>query len=56
VSQAFVAPLPVRALPGVGFKTDALLAQLGVATAADARRLSKPQLSNRLGDKQGEQG
>ncbi|GLI59531.1 hypothetical protein VaNZ11_001423, partial [Volvox africanus] len=48
------APLPVRALPGVGYKTEKLLAeQLGVATAGDVRRYSQQLLADKLGDKSG---
>ncbi|GLC60262.1 hypothetical protein PLESTB_001592000 [Pleodorina starrii] len=51
---AFVAPLPVRALPGVGYKTEKLLTeQLGAASAADVRRFSRQQLGDALGDKTG---
>ncbi|KAG2491453.1 hypothetical protein HYH03_010239 [Edaphochlamys debaryana] len=54
-AAAFVAPLPVRALPGVGHKAEAQLRErLGVASAADARRLSRAQLAEVLGDKGGE--
>jgi hypothetical protein len=52
--QAFVAPLPLRALPGVGYKAEGLLKSWGVATAADARAISKQQLVTGLGDKHGE--
>lgn len=52
--QAFVAPLPVRALPGVGYKADGLLKSWGVTTAADARSISKQQLIKGLGEKPGE--
>lgn len=54
--QAFVAPLPVRALPGVGFKAESVLKSWGVATAADARSISKAQLTKALGDKHGARG
>jgi hypothetical protein len=54
--QAFVAPLPVRALPGVGFKSDGLLKSWGVSTTADARSISKQQLIKGLGDKPGGPG
>lgn len=53
--QAFVAPLPVRALPGIGYKTSSELQKLGVATVADARALSGQQLAAALGDKIGKQ-
>ncbi|GFR42034.1 hypothetical protein Agub_g2851, partial [Astrephomene gubernaculifera] len=50
----FVGPLPLRALPGVGFKTERLLSErLGAATAADVRRYSRQQLAEVLGDKAG---
>lgn len=52
--QAFVAPLPVRALPGVGYKAEGLLKSWGVSTAAEARAISKQQLVKGLGDKHGE--
>lgn len=52
--QAFVAPLPLRALRGVGFKADRTLREsLGVETAADARRLQRAQLVSTLGEKLG---
>jgi nucleotidyltransferase/DNA polymerase involved in DNA repair len=40
----------VRALPGVGYKTAQQLAELGVATVKEARRVSLARLTARLGD------
>lgn len=51
--QDFVGPLPVRALPGVGYKAEGLLKLWGVSTAADARHISKQQLIQGLGEKHG---
>jgi DNA polymerase IV (DinB-like DNA polymerase) len=47
--DAFLAPLGVRALPGIGPKTEAALAALGIATIADLRRLTKRELTRRFG-------
>jgi nucleotidyltransferase/DNA polymerase involved in DNA repair len=52
--QAFVAGLPVRALRGVGFKSESVLRGWGVVTAGDAAALSKQMLVQGLGEKQGE--
>jgi nucleotidyltransferase/DNA polymerase involved in DNA repair len=53
VLQAFVAGLPVRALRGVGFKSESVLRGWGVVTAGDAAALSKQMLVQGLGEKQG---
>ena len=45
----FLAPLPVRSLPGVGPATDKRLAKLGLRTVADVRRLTAEDLESRLG-------
>ncbi|EFN52390.1 hypothetical protein CHLNCDRAFT_138846 [Chlorella variabilis] len=50
---AFVAPLPVRALPGVGYKMEQALTAAGLATAADLRALTRHQLMQRFGERSG---
>ena len=52
--QGFVAQLPVRALPGVGFKTEARLKALGVEGVVQLRGMSKQQLVTEFGEKLGE--
>jgi DNA polymerase IV len=47
--QEFLAPLPVRRLHGVGPATERALAELGVATVADLRRLPQERLTARFG-------
>jgi DNA polymerase-4 len=48
--RAFLDPLPVGRLPGVGPKTEATLAELGVHTAGDLARQSRAWLEERLGN------
>ena len=48
-AAAFVAPLPCRALRGVGFKTDAQLRAAGMATVEDMRRRGLKALEAALG-------
>lgn len=48
-----MAPLPVRALPGIGYKADAELGKLGIRTATDARAFTRHQLEQALGSKTG---
>lgn len=50
-AAAFVAPLPVRALTGVGYKTEQELQGLGVSTVADLRALSRQHLVSKLGER-----
>jgi DNA polymerase IV (DinB-like DNA polymerase) len=50
---AFLSPLPVRTIPGVGPKTEAELAGIGVKTIKDARALSQEALRGMFG-KRGE--
>lgn len=45
----FLAPLPVRKVPGVGPKAEALFARLGIKTVADARKLSEEKLKEIFG-------
>ncbi|BDA49872.1 DNA polymerase iota at N-terminal half [Coccomyxa sp. Obi] len=49
----FVAPLPVRTIPGVGYKLEAELTAIGISTANDIRALSKTALVNSFGDRVG---
>jgi nucleotidyltransferase/DNA polymerase involved in DNA repair len=50
-AAAFLAPLPPRALPGVGQRTSAQLEQLGVTTVAQLRELPLPALAIYTGRK-----
>lgn len=50
----YLADLPVRALPGVGYNTVAKLAKLGVGTVAELRGKTRQQLREQLGGKTGE--
>jgi DNA polymerase-4 len=47
--EAFLAPLPVGRLPGVGKVMEAKLAELGVATVADLRAVGPAYLEQRFG-------
>jgi DNA polymerase-4 len=47
--EAFLAPLPVGRLPGVGKVMEAKLAELGVATVSDLRTLGPAALEQRFG-------
>ena len=49
-----IAPLPARAIPGIGPVTMEKLARLGVSTVADLQRLSPRELVRELGRSQGE--
>ena len=49
-----IAPLPARAIPGIGPVTMEKLARLGVATVADLQRLLSRELVRELGRSQGE--
>jgi DNA polymerase-4 len=51
--RAFLDPLAVRLLPGIGPRTEARLAQLGLRTIGDLARLPDDQLSGPLGGKVG---
>jgi len=48
--RSFLEPLPVGRLPGVGPKTEATLAELGVQTAGDLARQGRASLEERLGN------
>lgn len=52
-ADIFVAPLPVRALPGVGYKMERDLEGMGIATAADLRAVPRERLVHRLGERVG---
>ena len=47
--EAFLAPLPVARLPGVGAATEATLAAQGIRTVADVRRFERAELAQRWG-------
>ena len=49
-----IAPLPARAIPGIGPVTMEKLARLGVSTVADLQQLSQRELTRELGRSQGE--
>ncbi len=48
-AESFLAPLPVRAIPGIGPKTEMLLAKRGVKLVKDLKPLSVLQLEEWLG-------
>jgi DNA polymerase-4 len=48
--RAFLDPLPVGRLPGVGPKTEGTLAELGVHTAGELAKLDRSWLEERLGN------
>ncbi len=47
-AEAFLAPLPVRVIPGVGPKTEELLARRGARTVGDAKRFTIEGLRDEL--------
>ena len=47
--QAFLDPLGIRALPGIGPKTEAALRARGIATVAELRAVAREQLAEWLG-------
>jgi DNA polymerase IV (archaeal DinB-like DNA polymerase) len=48
-AERFLEPLAVRKIPGVGPKTEALLAERGVRTVRDLKRFTRAQLTEMLG-------
>jgi DNA polymerase IV (archaeal DinB-like DNA polymerase) len=48
-AEAFLEPLPVRKIPGIGPKTEAELAKLGVRLVRDLKRFSRDQLHEMFG-------
>lgn len=48
-AAAFLAPLPVRTIPGIGPKTEVELARIGVKTVKDMRSFSRDALRNLFG-------
>lgn len=48
-AESFLAPLSVRAIPGIGPKTEALLAKQGITLVKDLKPLSVPQLDALFG-------
>jgi len=46
--QKFIAPLPVRTIPGIGPKMEERLLRLGIQTVAELRQLSKDELQRRF--------
>jgi DNA polymerase-4 len=47
--EAFLEPLPVRKIPGVGKATEAVLHEIGIQTVGDVRRYEQQELINRFG-------
>ncbi len=47
--EQFLVGLPVRKIPGVGKATEAVLTDMGIATAGDLQRFTEEQLSARFG-------
>ena len=48
-AETFLAPLPIRTIPGIGPKTEEVFKRLKVSTVADARRFSWVELQERFG-------
>jgi DNA polymerase IV (DinB-like DNA polymerase) len=48
-AEAFLAPLSVRKIPGIGPKTEAMLKEQGIAVVQDLKRFSETELIERFG-------
>jgi nucleotidyltransferase/DNA polymerase involved in DNA repair len=48
-AEAFLAPLGIRVIPGVGPKSEEQFTKLRIKTVGDARRLSKEELNDMMG-------
>ncbi len=48
-AEAFLEPLPVRKMPGIGPKTEAELAKQGIRLVRDLKRFSRDELQDRFG-------
>jgi len=48
-AEDFLEPLPVRKIPGIGPKTEALLARRGIKVIRDLKKFSAPELQEMLG-------
>ncbi|MGA9754583.1 MAG: DNA polymerase IV [Desulfobaccales bacterium] len=48
-AEAFLAPMAVRKIPGIGPKTEQSLARLGIRTVKDLKRLTPEELHGRFG-------
>jgi DNA polymerase IV (DinB-like DNA polymerase) len=48
-AEAFLEPLPVRSIPGIGPKTESALVRDGVRTVRDLKRFSRTELQARFG-------
>jgi nucleotidyltransferase/DNA polymerase involved in DNA repair len=48
-AEAFLAPLPVRKIPGIGPKSEKFLARRGVAKVADLKKFSREELQDLFG-------
>jgi DNA polymerase IV (archaeal DinB-like DNA polymerase) len=49
-AENFLAPLPVRKIPGIGPKSEAFLAKMGVKTVQDLRKFSREELQDLFGE------
>lgn len=49
--SAYLQPLPVRKLPGVGYQTESVLKEMGVAIVADLQKFDVQQLASKLGER-----